>query len=120
MITEHEKYSGQVNSRPEELPLITKDDLVKGEYTDGNGKFCYTGWLLHIFIPSDGRTQYVEAYKQFRLKTMDLMYAVADKDNMDSPEARANAFNSIAKDLSYKQIPCNEWNNKYTKENNDN
>ena len=57
MITEHEKYSGQVNSRPEELPLITEDDLVKGEYTDGKGKFvirdgCYTYLFLQMAEPS--------------------------------------------------------------------
>lgn len=114
MKTNHEKYSGDVKAKPAELPYLEPSDLVKGEYTDGNGKFCYTGWLLHIFIPSDDREQYVEAYKQFRLKTMDLMYAVVDKDNMDSAQARADAFNNIAVELGYHQIPCDRWNEKYT------
>lgn len=110
MKTHHKKHSGKVKSRPESLPYITPDNLVKGEYCNREGdRFCYTGWLLHIFIPSDGRRQHVEAYKEFRLATMDKMYATVDKDNMDTPQDRADSFNDCAVELGYPQIPTSEW-----------
>lgn len=113
MKTLHETYAGEVTLRPEHLPLITPDDLVKGEYSDDKGRFCYTGWLLHIFIPSSGERCFVQAYRQFRLATMDRMYAVKDKDNLDTPQARADCFNSVAQELGYEQIPTSKWNQIY-------
>lgn len=103
MKTEHVKDSRlpEIFERPETLPFITPNHLCKGKYGDGEGRHCYTGWLLELFL---GDTPYVEAYKEFRLKTMDLMYEVYSEDHAQTPQQRADLFNRCAKELGYKQV----------------
>lgn len=112
MNTHHVESAGPIHSRPYLLPELEAKDFVKGHYRDPDNpaRFCYTGWLLHIFLPNDPhRRDYVAAYRQFRLATMDEMYAIHDKDRGDTPEERARVFREVARKLNYQTIPVLDW-----------
>ena len=106
MLTNHVDSAPTPTRRPENLPRITPEDLCKAKYRDGD-QLCYTGWLLHIFLQDDD--PFPQAYKQFRLKTMDVLYARHSDDHASDAVQRAGVFNEVAESLGYNQIPTEEW-----------
>lgn len=87
--------------RPAKLPLLGETDFVKGKYADGDRR-CYTARMLDIFLPVNG-PQYVLAYREFRLATMDYMYEHHNEDHANTGATRAACFNAVAKALGYVQ-----------------
>lgn len=100
MLTNHVDEVTSVPRRPDALPKMTPDKLCKAKYREGD-RLCYTGWLLELFLQDDN--PYVEAYKEFRLKTMDLLYSKYSEDHASSAEQRAAVFNEVAESLGYTQ-----------------
>lgn len=110
MKTNHVEYTGPVGERPPYLPIIKPEHLCKAKYQEGNN-FCYTGWLLELFLGGHkgDKKEYVGAYKEFRLKTMDILYNDYSEDHANGPYARAAVFNKCAYELGYRQIDMEEW-----------
>ena len=107
MITNHLSHANttKFTIRPPFLPRLTEDDFCKGKYSQ-NSKWCYTARLLDIFL---GDTYYVEAYKEFRLASMDYLYKHHKDDHASTGRERAKAFNAIAESLGYELIPSSEF-----------
>lgn len=106
MKTNHIESVKHIPRRPKSLPIIQPENLCKGQYRDGE-KLCYTGWLLELFLQDDD--PYVEAYKEFRCATMDVLYLEFDKDRAETAEQRSRVFNRVANMLGYVQLPYKEW-----------
>jgi len=101
MLTNHVDSVGEVKHRPKTLPVMTPDMLCKAKYRDGE-QLCYTGWLLELFL-KEGK-EYPAAYKQFRLKTMDVLYGRHSEDHANTAEERSAVFNEVAQALGYRQV----------------
>lgn len=74
METNHRSYTRPTlpHERPSCLPLLTEDDFCKAKYSY-NDQRCYTARMLDVFLKDE--SPYVAAYREFRLASMDYMYA---------------------------------------------
>ena len=88
----------RTTNRPDFLPLLTEHDFVKAKYSHKD-KRCYTARLLDIFLQDD--EPYVQAYKEFRLMTMDVLYEWHSEDHATTGAERAAVFNEVARRLGY-------------------
>ena len=85
--------------RPE-IPILYPYHFCKGQYTT-SGKFCYTAWLIEIFL--NRAFPFVQAYIEFRLVTMDVMYEKFGEDHASTPEERCDVYNEVASRIGYKK-----------------
>lgn len=108
MQTNHVEFTRTTTKqdRPEYLPFIAESHFCKARYSQ-NDQRCYTARLLDIFL--DERCPYIAAYKEFRLKTMDVLYRHFKDDHASNAEQRAKCFNIVAQELGYDQLPMEQY-----------
>lgn len=95
--------------RPKFLPRLTADDFCKARYSHQD-KRCYTARMLDVFL--DPRRAYVEAYREFRLASMDYLYEVHKDDHAGNGEQRSAGWNAVAERLGYELVDMKtyrEW-----------
>lgn len=81
------------------VPWLSPSDFVKAKYSHGD-KRCYTARMLDVFLPING-PHYVLAYREFRLATMDYLYANHADDHAATAEDRCKCWNTVATTLNY-------------------
>lgn len=87
------------NSERPQLFEMKPEFLVKGKYQEGE-QLCMTGWMLELFLNDE--KPYVQAYKEFRTKMMDVMYRDFSEDHASTAEDRSKVWNTTARELGYK------------------
>jgi hypothetical protein len=99
METTHLSYTRPTafHERPK-LTRLTSADFCKAKYSHKDQR-CYTARLLDLFLNEE--KPYVAAYKEFRLATMDYLYANHNDDHASTGEERALCFNTVAETLGY-------------------
>lgn len=93
-------------NRPPFIPLLTPEDFCKARYSHNDNR-CYTARMLDTFL--DPRHPFVEAYREFRLKTMDYLYEHHRDDHAKDAVSRCKGWNAVAKSLDYDQVPISEY-----------
>lgn len=90
-----------VHERPKYLPRLSADDFCKARYSHQD-KRCYTARLLDVFLEPE--CPYVEAYREFRLASMDYLYENHKDDHAGNGEQRSAGWNSVAERLGYELV----------------